>query len=149
MFPTDNISDFTITTTDLQTISPDIKISFNFDFVNKEFTVIDGKLGEINTIEAVKQWIVLFLLTDLNKVPIYKGLKFGTTLKKIIGYKSLNNGFFESELQREIEEGFLLNPAISKVTYFNIEKIKDKAIITLNIMLKNGQIIEGLTIYVQ
>ena len=141
MFPE---NDFSIITSDINTANPEIKTSFDFDFFNKNFRVIDGNIKEINTIEAVKQWIRLFLMTDINKVPVYQNQKMGTSIKKIIGYKSINNGFVESELQREIEEGLLLNPAIDKITYFNMSKHNDTATITLNVMLKDGQIIEGL-----
>ena len=141
MFPA---NDFSIITSDINTANPEIKTSFDFDFFSKNFRVIDGNIKEINTIEAVKQWIRLFLMTDINKVPVYQNQKMGTSIKKIIGYKSINNGFVESELQREIEEGLLLNPAIDKITYFNMSKHNDTATITLNVMLKDGQIIEGL-----
>lgn len=149
MFPIVNISAFEIESFINYTNNPDIQKSFYFDFLQRKFEIISGNLKLIKDIEAVKQWITLFLLTDINKVPVYQDQKFGTSIKKIIGYKSIDNGFVESEIQREIEEGFLLNPAIEKVTYFDINKsglTKSYAVITLNVLLKNGAIIENLQV---
>lgn len=58
MFPQDNISvDVSVDTS----ISAEIKRSFSFDFGAKQFILVDGKIKEIANVEAVRQWIKLFL----------------------------------------------------------------------------------------
>lgn len=140
MFPVDAEQIFNIP--DDITQDPVIKRSFDFNFDNKKFSVIDGRVIEIESIEAVKQWIKLFLKTALDEVPVYQNEKFGTTVKNLIGWKRLNNGFVESELEREVSEGFKLNPAIEKVTYLDVEKIDGVVNIYIGVMLKDGSIIE-------
>jgi hypothetical protein len=140
MFPVDNAE--IINTAPVVTQDAEIKRSFDFDFSENKFTVVDGRVIEIKSIEAVKQWIKLFLKTALDKVPVYQNEKFGTTIKNLISWKRLNNGFTESELEREVSEGFKLNPAIEKVTYLDVEKSEGTVIINIGVMLKDGSIIE-------
>lgn len=119
-----------------------IRRSFDFDFDSKQYSVVDGRVIEIESIEAVKQWIKLFLKTALNKVPVYQGKKFGTSIKNVIGWKRLENGFVESELEREVKEGFLLNPAIQKVTAVDVQKKNAEITIYISVMLKDGSALE-------
>jgi len=96
MFPQDD----TTKSVDLTAIAVDTTIynTLKFDFDAKEFVMADGRCKIINDVEAIKQWVSKFIYTTLNKVPIYKGKKIGTTLENIKGHKVLNNGFIESEL---------------------------------------------------
>jgi len=141
MFPVDNNNTFNIPPVETPQ-NAEIKRSFDFNFSENKFTVVDGRVLEIKSVEAVKQWIKLFLKTALDKVPVYQNEKFGTTVKNLIGWKRLNNGFVESELEREVSEGFKLNPAIEKVTYLDVEKNEGTVIIYIGVMLKDGSIIE-------
>ena len=83
-----------------------------------------------------------FIETTLNKVPIYKGKKIGTTLENIKGHKTLNNGFIESELEREITEGMPLNPGIKEVKAVDIYKDGKTLCIDITVELQNGEELE-------
>ena len=141
MFPTDNnfIED---AASAVLVPDPVIKNNPKFNFTDKKFEVVDGRVLQVADIPAVKQWIEKFIRTSLDQTPIYKGTKFGTTIKNVIGYKSLNNGFSESEVERELAEGFLLNPAIEKVTYVDIAKVDNVLTIDVGVQLKDGTKLE-------
>lgn len=112
--------------------------SFSFDFDDKEFIVKDGLPILIDGVEAVKQWIIKFLNTDIDTLDIYKGYPFGISIKKLFGQKYLNNGFAEAELERQIREGFTLCPGINKVTSFKAEKGEGVLKITVKVLLNSG-----------
>lgn len=123
----------------------EIKTSLLFDFEKQRFVVTDGKVSEIMSIEAVKQWITLFIKTMVNGAEIYEGTKFGTSFRKLKGYKAVGNGFIEAELEREVREGLILCPAIEKVTYFNLEKQDELLIMYVDAKLFNGTVIKTTT----
>jgi len=143
MFPTDNNNFIADTASAVLTPDPVIKNNLKFNFSENQFQVVDGRVLQIADIPAIKQWIEKFIRTSLGQTPIYEGQKFGTTIKNVIGYKSLNNGFSESEAERELSEGFLLNPAIEKVTYVDISKVDDVSTIDVGAQLKDGSNLEG------
>ena len=62
--------------------------SFSFDFALGDFETTDGKLVEIDGIEALKAWIVKVLKTDKSKFRIYDNTDYGVTdLKELITSK--------------------------------------------------------------
>lgn len=138
MFPEDNID---ITLEELaETInySESVLISFSFDFVKKEFEIKDGTPVLIQELEATKQWIQKFLSTDLGTLEIYDGYKFGTSYKKMLGSKSINNGYIESEIEREIREGFPLCPSIKKIISYDSEKQGTSLCLRIVVALHSG-----------
>ncbi len=122
------------------TIAEDSKIKreLKYSFDSQKFDVMDGRVLENTDIEAVKQWIRLFLHTLKDSVTVYEGTKMGTSYKDIIGWKTINDGFVNSELEREIKEGFPLNPAIEKVLSVSFQKVDEKLSINIKVLLKNG-----------
>jgi hypothetical protein len=112
--------------------------SFSFDFDNKEFVVKDGSPELVDEYEATEQWIQKFLSTDLGTLEIYDDYKFGTSYKKLIGSKSFNGGYVESEIEREIREGFPLCPSIQKIVSYMAEKQGTKLALTIGVKLKSG-----------
>jgi hypothetical protein len=142
MFPTDDNNFIGDTASAVAVSSPEIKNNLKFNFIEKKFEVVDGRVVKVNDIPAIKQWMEKFIRTSLDATLIYVGQKFGTTIKNIIGYKSLNNGFSESEAEREISEGFLLNPAIAKVTYVDISKNDGVLVIATGVLLVDGTNLE-------
>lgn len=138
MFPETNLLS-TIKNLQAQSIvSTTVKPSLSFNFTTKKLPVVDGTPLTNVDIEATEQWIILFLKTDKDTVPVYKGKKFGTSVKKLLGYKSLNNGFLESEVEREIREGFPLCPTIKSVTSFNLSKSGKILVIDVSVELFDG-----------
>lgn len=143
MFPQTN--DLLTTIEKLQessTVETVVKTSLAFDFDTKKFTVVDGNPVTNADIEATKQWIRQFFKTDKDTVPVYNGTNFGTSARKLLGNKVLNNGFYESEVEREVREGFPLCPTIKQVTSFNMEKIGRILKIYVSVELFDGTLLD-------
>lgn len=112
------------------------------DFAEKSVVLSNGSPKMIYDIEAVRQWIVLFITTPKDVYKIYEGTGFGTSIRKLFGHKTLNNGYVESEIEREIREGFPLCPAINRVTSFNLEKVEKNIILYVQVELFDGTLID-------
>lgn len=112
-----------------------------FDYQNKQIILENGSPKLISNVEAVRQWIVLFITTPKNTYKIYDGTNFGTSIRKLFGKKTLNNGYEEAEVEREIREGLPLCPAISRVTNFNMEKVGRLVKIYVEVELFNGELV--------
>ena len=142
MFPEENIDLTVKNLTSAVETSKEVLKSYSFDFDAKEFIVKDGSPVLVDNLEATKQWIQKFLATDLGTLEIYNGFKFGTSYKKMIGSKSLDNGYIESEIEREIREGFLLCPTIKQVTSYESEKVGTKLCLEISVELQGGASLE-------
>lgn len=112
------------------------------DFKTKSIILSNGSPKMIYSIEAIRQWMILFITTPKDVYKIYKGTGFGTSIRKLFGFKRLNNGYEESEVEREIREGFPLCPAINRVTSFNIEKSGKLVLIKVQVELYDGTLID-------
>ena len=98
--------------------------SFSFDFSSGDFEIADGKLVEIDGIEALKAWIVKVLKTDKSKFRIYENTDYGVTdLKELIASK-YPLPFIVSEIEREVKETLLKNSNIKSVQDFKFERNK-------------------------
>ena len=95
----------------------------------------------ITDIDAIRQWITLFVTTPKNTYTIYNGTNFGTSIRKLFGRKVLNNGYEEAEVEREIREGLPLCPAINRVTSFNMQKVGRILKIYVSVELFDGELI--------
>lgn len=106
MFPTDykfiNSVQSTATITNSQT---KVGRSFAFDYKTHRFVFKDGKNVEDTQIEAIKQWVELFIRTEMKKYKIYAD-SFGLDLTKLLGYR-LPRAYIVSEIKRRITEGIL------------------------------------------
>ena len=124
-------------------ISTSTELGFtpSFNYENKQIILENGSPKLISNIEAVRQWIVLFVTTPKNTYKIYDGTDFGTSIRKLFGKKTLNNGYEEAEVEREIREGLPLCPAISRVTNFNMEKVGRIVKIYVEVELFNGDLV--------
>lgn len=140
-FPVDTLSEILASVKTSAVVDTTVKTSLKFSFDENKFNVVDGNPITNADIEATKQWITLFFKTDINTVPIYKGKKFGTSARKLIGYKALNNGFYESEVERETREGLPLCPTIKQVTSFNMTKSGKLLIISVTVELYDGTLL--------
>ncbi len=115
-----------------------------FNFETGEFIEQSGEIKMISGVDAIKQWVAAFLKTLIDTFYIYKGTKYGTSEKKLIGQKSLyNSGFTTSEIEREIKEGLPLNPAIKSVK--EVEFTKEGEILNVDVTaeLFNGELIKA------
>ena len=53
-----------------------------------------------------------------------------------------DNGYIESEIEREIREGFLLCPTIKQVTSYESEKVGTKLCLEISVELQGGASLE-------
>lgn len=79
--------------------------SLLFDYKTNSFVVKNGNVQETSRVEAVKQWIELFIRVELNKYAIYDD-KFGLDLSNLIGYR-LPRSVQVSEIIRRLHDGIL------------------------------------------
>lgn len=82
-----------------------VKRSFKFDYTSNTFNVVDGIVQETDRVQAVRQWIELFIRTEKDKYRIYSS-NFGTDLSDLVGYR-LPRGYQVSEIMRRVNNGIL------------------------------------------
>lgn len=117
-------------------------ITPSIDFENREIIIANGTAKMITDIEAIQQWIILFVLTPKDVYKIYEGTGFGTSYRKLFGEKYINNGYSISEIQREITEGLPLNPAIERVESVELTKEGKYLNIYIKVELYNGELLD-------
>ncbi|MBQ8919433.1 MAG: DUF2634 domain-containing protein [Acidaminococcaceae bacterium] len=92
-------------------VSTDVKLatkvgrSFAFDYDKKEFVFTDGVNEELTQLDAIKQWIRLFISTKVNAYKIYTET-FGVDTEDLVGWR-LPRTVIVSEIKRRITEGIL------------------------------------------
>lgn len=123
------------------TTGTDLNYTPVMDFSKKVLLMANGSPKITNDIEAIRQWITLFITTPKDTYKIYEGTDFGTSIRKLFGRKTLNNGFEESEVEREVREGLPLCPAISSVISFNMTKEGKIVKIEVEVELYNGDLV--------
>lgn len=79
--------------------------SLLFDYDTNSFVVKNGNVQEASRVEAVKQWIELFIRVELNKYAIYSD-NFGLDLSNLIGYR-LPRSVQLSEIIRRLNDGII------------------------------------------
>ena len=96
--------------------------SFSFDFNKGDFNVVDGKLQEIDNLEALKLWISKVIQTTKYKFKVYDGCDYGITDLKELITSGLPLPFIKSEIEREVKETLLKNKQIKSVENFKFER---------------------------
>lgn len=79
--------------------------SLLFDYKTNSFVLTSGNVKEASRVQAVKQWIELFIRVELNKYAIYSN-NFGLDLNNLVGYR-LPRSVQVSEIIRRLHEGIL------------------------------------------
>lgn len=120
-----------------QTEIPVIKTSFLFDFKTGEFVMRNGRLVKVNGIASLQVWIEKTLRTELDRFKVYEGTDYGTSLEDLIG-QNYPISFFESEIQREVNESILKHPVIASVTAFELDKDKASLHVKFTVNLVSG-----------
>ena len=123
MFPNDVDLDIQVNTVDdTQDITTGtIGRSIKFDYDKKEFVVNEGKLVEPSKIDSIKQWIELYIRTEINKYAIYTD-SFGIDTRGLLGYR-LPRGYQVAEIMRRINEGILTKcPDVRSVSDWDFDK---------------------------
>ena len=123
MFPNDVDLDIQVNTVDdTQDITTGtIGRSIKFDYDKKEFVVNEGKLVEPSKIDSIKQWIELYIRTEINKYAVYTD-SFGIDTRGLLGYR-LPRGYQVAEIMRRINEGILTQcPNVVSVSNWDFNK---------------------------
>lgn len=123
MFPNDVDLDIQVNTVDdTQDITAGtIGRSIKFDYDKKEFIVDEGKLVEPSKIDSIKQWIELYIRTEINKYAIYTD-SFGIDTRGLLGYR-LPRGYQVAEIMRRINEGILTKcPDVKSISDWDFDK---------------------------
>lgn len=125
MFPNDvdldSIEVVTVDTTVDTPVTDTLGASLKFDYETERFILVDGRNVEPTKIEAIKQWIELYIRTEIEKYKIYTS-DFGVNFKDLIGYR-LPRGYQVSEIMRRINEGILTKcPNVVSVTDWNFDR---------------------------
>ena len=123
MFPNDVDLDIQVNTVDdTQDITTGtIGRSIKFDYDKKEFIVDEGKLVEPSKIDSIKQWIELYIRTEINKYAVYTD-SFGIDTRGLLGYR-LPRGYQVAEIMRRINEGILTKcPDVRSVSDWDFDK---------------------------
>ena len=79
--------------------------SLLFNYETNSFVVKNGNVQEASRVEAVTQWIELFIRVELNKYAIYSD-NFGLDLSNLIGYR-LPRSVQVSEIIRRLHDGII------------------------------------------
>lgn len=114
--------------------------SFSFDFSSEDFNVVDGKLTEINNLDALKMWIDKVLKTDKFKFRIYDSTDYGITDMKELITSDYPLPFIQAEIEREVKETLLKNSNIKSVQNFEFERNKRLLTVRFNCYTVYGQV---------
>lgn len=144
MFPENTIQDVIDQFEETQKeVSTEVLLTSKFNYTEHQTPLKDGSPIQINNIDAIKQWIILFILTPKDIYQIYEGTGFGTSLYKMRGQKKLfSSGYADAEIERELREGLPLCPAIKQLTGFELNKEGKNLIINVQVQLYDETLID-------
>lgn len=116
----------------------------DYDFATLKTILKNGDVSLVDDYKNVRNWIVKFLNTPIDKKEIYEGTGFGSSLYKLKGYKSISALQF-AQIKKEIEDGFLLNPNIKSVEDVRLWKEERTTMLYVKVKLADGYILEEKT----
>lgn len=101
-------------TIDSTASNSELGMSLKFDYETKRFILVDGTNVIPSKIDAIKQWIELFIRTEVLKYEVYTD-EFGIDTSDILGYR-LPRGYKIAEIRRRTTEGILAKcPMVSDI----------------------------------
>ncbi|MWC26626.1 DUF2634 domain-containing protein [Paenibacillus sp. MMS18-CY102] len=118
--------------------SPSLGNVFLFDFESNSVVIRDGKPVLATYEQAIRQWVTLLIITEIDQYPIYDGTGFGLEFKHYIGRRDLPAGVISSELKRQLEEKVLLHPEITGISDMEVDRLDSKVILTFQVETKRG-----------
>lgn len=146
MFP-ENITNETSSDTTTKSIisnSDYIRKTIGYDYKKKQAIIKNGDVVLVDNHENVRNWIIKFIRTPIDVYKIYEGTGFGTSAYRLKGSKAISGMQF-AQIQKEIQDGFLLNPNILAVTDFDMYKENKVLYISVKVKLQDGYILEEKT----
>ncbi len=115
----------------------------NFDDKDNIRVVIkNGSPELVSGLEAIRQWIVKFCMTEKDTYSVYDGTGFGCRLRSLYGRKRVGYGYEEAEIERDFREGLPLCPGISNVTNFVLNKVGKVLNISIEVELTDGGLLD-------
>ena len=144
MFPQTNTTTEETTANSVISDGEQIYKTPDYDFETMQTRTKNGDAVLVNDYQNVRNWIVKFLNTPVDKKEIYEGTGFGTSLYKLKGYKSISALQF-AQIKKEIEDGFLLNPNIKSVDDVRLWKEERTTMLYVRVKLADGYILEEKT----
>lgn len=136
MFPEiDLISD-----SDALPVQTDMGKVFLFDFEEKRYVLRDGKPVEATYDEAIRQWVTMLLITEIDQYVIYADTGFGIGIKQFIGRRDIPLGVINSEVKRQITEQVTKHSQITGVDNFEIARGDGKAKLTFSVATLRGAV---------
>ena len=82
---------------------------------------LQGTIGRSIAFDAIKQWIELYIRTEISKYAIYTE-SFGVDTRGLLGYR-LPRGYQVAEIMRRINEGILTQcPDVVSVSNWDFNK---------------------------
>lgn len=132
MFPSIDLSLINTTENDeMQLSNNHVGRSFAFDYENKCFIFANGNNKDTTQVDAIKQWIELFIRTRSDKFAIYNS-DFGVRLAGLLGYR-LPRSYVLAEIKKRIVNGILNGcPAVVSVTDWVFSKGRFSFTVTTN-----------------
>ena len=132
MFPSIDLSLINTTENDeMQLSNNHVGRSFAFDYENKCFIFANGNNKDTTQVDAIKQWIELFIRTRSDKFAIYNS-DFGVRLDGLLGYR-LPRSYVLAEIKKRIVNGILNGcPAVGSVTDWVFSKGRFSFTVTTN-----------------
>ncbi|WP_018923870.1 DUF2634 domain-containing protein [Salsuginibacillus kocurii] len=111
--PTENGTDEPIESID------DAGLTYLFDFATGDFVTRDGKMIEVEGVEALKMWIQMVLRTEVGRYKVYEDDEdYGVQIEDLFGF---DRDFARSEIKREISNALLENDEIDSLTNWDYE----------------------------
>lgn len=144
MFPQTNTTTEETTANSVISDGEQIYKTPDYDFATLKTILKNGDVSLVDDYKNVRNWIVKFLNTPIDKKEIYEGTGFGTSLYKLKGYKSISALQF-AQIKKEIEDGFLLNPNIKSVEDVRLWKEERTTMLHVKVKLADGYILEEKT----
>ena len=98
--------------------------------IPREYGIVEGK-------EAVKVWIWNCLQTQRFRYPIYSW-DYGADMEQYIG-RAVSKEFLQTDCENEIRSALLVNPYISDITDFDVERMDDQMHISFRVITRFGE----------
>ena len=110
-----------------------IPMEYGIDFATGQLTgkIVEGK-------EAIKIWIWNCLQTQRFRYPIYSW-DYGADMEQYIG-RAVSKEFLQTDCENEIRSALLVNPYISDITDFEVDRKDDQMFVSFRAVTKFGEV---------
>jgi hypothetical protein len=110
---------------------------FKFDFNTNSFVLENGKLVELDKIDAVKQWIKLILNTYKDKFNVYTDSNFYCNVKDVSGKRLTPD--MQSKIISDITSSLLTHRYIKSVGNFSFSQERMNVNINFDVTLASDE----------